>query len=184
MSARTSDWLLRQLPYGMLAEDFFVRFVSIFQTEAETLLQHADNMPYLADPDVTPTAMVRHLAQWLGMPGIDPSYPPDVQRRILRTSAAALQWRGTVTGLTALLELYAGGSVQVTEGGGVFHEGAAPEGPAWVVLEVESTGPLTERDFLALVLDEVPAHVHVEVRIGGRRAWPLLEQDDEGELAS
>ena len=184
MSGRSSDWLLRQLPYGMLSEDFFVRFVSIFQEEAGTLLQHAENLPYLADVDLTPTAMVRHMGEWLGLPGIDASYPPDAQRRILRTAAATLQWRGTVTGVTRMLELYSGGPVQVTEGGGVFHEGEAPDGPAWVVLEVESTGPLGERDLVALVLDEVPAQVHVEVRVAGRRVWPVLDEDVEEVRAS
>ena len=38
------DWLVNQLPGGLLAEDFFVRFVRIFQAQAETLLSHADNV--------------------------------------------------------------------------------------------------------------------------------------------
>ncbi|HWJ86124.1 MAG TPA: phage tail protein [Cellulomonas sp.] len=184
MTGRQSDWLVRQLPYGMQAEDFFVRFVSIFQEEAGTLLQHADNLPYLGDVDLTPPAMVRELAQWLGR-GIDPSYPEDVQRRILRTAATTLQWRGTATGLTRIVELYSGGPVHVSESGGVYAEGQAPDGPAWVVIEVESTGSLAEPDFLRLVLDEVPAHVHVEIRVADRRIWPVLSgAAEEGELAS
>lgn len=182
MTGRPADWLLRQLPYGMLSEDFFVRFVSIFQEQGGTLLQHADNLPYLADVDVTPTAMVRQMGHWLGMPGIDTSYPAATQRRILRTAAQTLQWRGTVRGLTHLLELYSGGPVHVIESGGVYGEGAAPDGPAWAVLEVDSTGPLSESDFLALVLDEVPAHVQVEVRVASRTVWPVLAE--EGEMAS
>lgn len=170
--SRPDDWLLRQLPQGMLAEDFFVRFVSIFQEEAGTLLAHADNLPYLAEIGLAPTAMIRQMARWLGLPGIDASYPPETQRRILRTAAATLQWRGTVSGLARLLELYSGGSVRISEGGGVFREGEAPEGPAWVVLDVDSTGPLGETDFLTLVLDEVPANVRAEVRVGGRQIWP------------
>ena len=184
MNARPSDWLLRQLPHGMLAEEFFVRFVSIFQEQAGTLLQHADNLPYLADIDLAPTQMVQEMARWLGLPGIDASYPPDTQRRILRTAAQTLQWRGTVAGLTRLLELYSGGLARVTDSGGVFAEGEAPDDVAWVVLEVESTGPLGEGDFLALVLDEVPAHVLVEVRVGGQRIWPVPAAEHEEELAS
>lgn len=173
MTGRPDDWLLRQLPQAMLAEDFFVRFVSIFQAEAGTLLAHADNLPYLAEIGLTPTAMVREMARWLGLPGIDASYSPEGQRRILRTAAATLQWRGTVRGLERLLELYSGGPVRISEGGGVFREGEAPAGPAWVRLEVESTGPLGEADFLTLVLDEVPAHVRTEVLVGGRQVWPV-----------
>ena len=183
MTGRPADWLLRQLPHGMLAEDFFVRFVSIFQAQAETLLQHADTLPYLVDVDLAPTEMVQEMAHWLGLPGIDESYPPQTQRRILRTASQTLQRRGTVTGLTRLLELYSGGPARVTDSGGVFAEGQAPDDVPWVVLEVGSTGPLAESDFLALVLDEVPAQVHVAVVVGGRRIWPAPVEQEE-ELAS
>lgn len=182
MTGRPEDWLVRQLPQGMLAEDFFVRFVSIFQEEAGTLLAHADNLPYLAEIGLTPTAMIRQMAHWLGLPGIDASFSPEAQRRILRTAAATLQWRGTRAGLERLLELYSGAPARIREGGGVFREGEAPDGRAWVVLEVDSTGPLGEADFLTLVLDEVPAAVRTEVRVGGRQIWPALPA--EGTIAS
>ena len=182
--SRDQDWLLRQLPLGMLSEDFFVRFVSIFQEQAGTLVAHADNLAHLADLRLTPPAMVRWMAQWLGLPGIDPEYSEAVQRRILATAAATLQLRGTTTGLTRLLELYSGGPVTVSEGGGVFEQGEAPVGPAWVVMEVPSTGLLEEADFLSLVLDEVPAHVHAEIWVAQRRIWPTPERLAEKELAS
>jgi phage tail-like protein len=181
---RPEDWLLRQLPAGMLSEDFFVRFVSIFQAQAGTLVAHADNLDHLADVQLTPPAMIRWMSQWLGLPGIDGGFGEDVQRRILTTAAQTLQWRGTATGLTAMLELYSGGPVSVTEGGGVFEQGAAPVGPAWVVLQVQSTGLYEEADFLSLVLDEVPAHVHAEIWVGQRRIWPTVEHLAERELAS
>lgn len=178
--SRHDDWLLNQLPAGMLTEDFFVRFVRIFQEQAGTLLAHADNLPYLADRTITPLAMVRWMSQWLGLSGIDDSFSDPVQRRILATAGATLQWRGTTKGLRLLLELFSGGPVTVSEGGGVFERGTAPVGPAWVVMEVQSTGLLEETDFLRLVLDEVPAHVHAEIWVGERRAWPLPERIAEG----
>lgn len=187
MTGRREDWLVRQLPQAMLAEDFFVRFVSLFQAQAETLVQHADNLEHLADRKLTPEPMIRYMSQWLGLPGIDGSFSPEAQRRILGTAAATLQWRGTRRGLVHLLELYSGGAVTVDEGGGVFEEGTAPAGDAWVSLGVESTGPLDEADFVRLVLDEVPAHVHVRIVVGGRTVWPVGAQSDdevEGELAS
>jgi len=182
--SRHEDWLLRQLPAAMLSEDFFVRFVSIFQEQAGTLVAHADNLAHLADVRLTPTEMVRWMAQWLGLPGIDPGYSEEAQRRILKTAAATLQWRGTTTALTRLLELYSGGAVTVSEGGGIFEQGEAPVGPAWVVMEVESTGLLEEADFLSLVLDEVPAHVHAEIWVAQRRVWPTPERLATKELAS
>jgi phage tail-like protein len=186
--SRREDWLVRQLPQAMLAEDFFVRFVSLFQAQAETLVQHADNLEHLADRQLTPGPMIRYMSQWLGLPGIDGSFADDAQRRILGTAAATLQWRGTRRGLVHLLELYSGGPVAVEEGGGVYEAGAAPTGAPWVRIAVQSTGPLEEADFVRLVLDEVPAHVRVEIAVAGRLVWPAGagEQDDEfeGELVS
>lgn len=171
-AGRRPDWLVDQLPTGMLAEDFFVRFVRIFQEQSETLLAHADNLPHLADPRVAPPEMIRYLAQWLGSPGIDDSYPETTQRAVLRTVARTLGWRGTRVALLALARLYSGGSARLTDGGGVFAPGEVPEQVAWVRLEVESTGPLSEQDFLTLILDEVPAHVHAEVIVAGEQVWP------------
>jgi hypothetical protein len=34
---------------------------------------------------------------------------------------------------------------------------------------------LTEEDFVEVVRDEVPAHVMVEMFVGGRRIWPVAD---------
>src|SRR4051794_41256825 len=96
--SRHDDWLLHQLPAAMLGEDFFVRFVRIFQEQAGTLLAHADNLPYLADQTITPLAMVRYMAQWLGLSGIDDSFSEPLQRRVFGTAGATPPWRGTAPG--------------------------------------------------------------------------------------
>lgn len=178
--ARGADWLVGQLPAGMLSDDFFVRFVRIFQAQAETLLAHADTLPHLADPQLAPPEMVRYMAGWLGGPGIDDSYSVTAQRRILQTFARTLPWRGTRRGLEMLLELFSGAPATIVDGGGVFAQGELPDDVARVRLEVASTGPLREDDFLALVLDELPAHVRVEIVIGDHRAWPRADTNDGG----
>ena len=53
---RREQWLLSQLPVGMVEDDFFVRFVSIFQDVATTLLDGADNIDNLVDVTVAPGA--------------------------------------------------------------------------------------------------------------------------------
>lgn len=173
-----AQWLVDQLPRGMTADDFFTRFVSIFQEQGGTLLAHAENLEHLADPTVTPTAMVRWMASWIGQEGIDESLPEPLQREILATGAAMLAWRGTRSGLQAFLELFSGGPAVVQDGGGVWREGEAPDDAAWVVMRVESTGLLPEADFVALVADEVPAHVRAELWVAGRRAWPSTPGGD------
>lgn len=170
--ARADDWLLAQLPAGMVAEDFFARFVRIFQAEAETLLAHADSLPHLADPRLAPPEMVRYLARWIGLPELDPGLPADVQRDVLTTGAAALPWRGTAHGLRLLLEGVTGGPAVVTDGGGVGTLEQVADDAAWVRLEVATAGRLTEDELYALVLAEVPAHVRVELVVAGRVVRP------------
>lgn len=170
--ARSKDWLVGQLPAGMLSEDFFVRFVRIFQEQAQTLLTHADSLPHLADPQLAPPEMVRYLARWLGAPGIDDSYDEATQRAVLATIARTLPWRGTRHALVELAQLYSGGPATIADGGGVFAQGRAPADAAWVRIEVAGTGSLLTEDFLALMLDELPAHVRAQIVVGGRQVWP------------
>lgn len=170
--ARRGDWLANQLPAGMLGDDFFLRFVRIFQAEAETLLTHADTLPHLADARLAPIEMVRYMARWLGTDGIDDSYGEAAQRAVLGMVARTLPWRGTRYALAQLLELYSEGPVTIVDGGGVYEEDRAPDDVAWVRLEVASTGRLPVEDFVALVLDEVPAHVRAEIVVAGARVWP------------
>ncbi len=59
---RRDDWLLGQLPMGMLEDDFFARFVGIFQEVATTYLDGVDNLENVVDVTVAPESVVR----WLG----------------------------------------------------------------------------------------------------------------------
>lgn len=172
---RSEDWLLNQLPVGMFESDFFIRFVSIFQTVAGTLLEDADNVDHLANVSVAPDAMVRWLGSWIGTQSIDPSLPEELQRRIVASAAATLTWRGTVSGLQRFLELISGGPAEVEDGGGVWRDGDAPADTAWVRMTVQSTGWMDEADFVELVRDEIPAHVYPELYVGQRRIWPAEE---------
>jgi phage tail-like protein len=168
---RSAHWMLNQLPVGMLDGDFFVRFVSIFQELGSTLLENADNVDNLVDLSVSPDTMVRWLASWIGVDAIDPSLPHELQRRIVRSSAQTLTWRGTAAGLRRFLELASGGPAEVTDGGGVWRDGEAPDDSAWVRMTVESIGWMPEPDFVELVRDEVPAHVRAELHVGSRCIW-------------
>jgi phage tail-like protein len=169
--ARSADWMLNQLPVGMLESDFFVRFVSIFQEIGSSLIADADNIDNVADLSVTPEAMIPWLGSWIGVDSVDPSLPPELQRRIVESAADTIAWRGTVQGLTRFLELTSDGPVEVTDGGGVWRDGDAPADTAWVKVRIESTGWLPESDFIALIRDEIPAHVRAELYVGERLIW-------------
>ena len=169
---RRDDWLLAQLPVGMVEDEFFVRFVSIFQDVATTLLEGADNMDYVADVTVAPDPMVRWLGTWIGSDAIDPALPVEAQRRRVRIAARTLAWRGTRRGLVEFAELLSGHPVVVRDTGGVYSEGRAPRDPSRVIVTVHSTGGMPDADFAHLLRDEIPAHVYAEIFVGPRRIWP------------
>ncbi|SDO43385.1 phage tail protein domain-containing protein [Nakamurella panacisegetis] len=166
---RDPQWMINQLPVGMLQSDFFVRFVSIFQELGSKLLDDADLVQHVPDASVTPVPMISHLASWIGVDNIDVSLPEPLQRVILASSAKALARRGTVDGLRGYLEMLSGGPAEVVDGGGVWAEGGAPRDVAWVRMTVHGTGHLSEDEFVAMVRDEVPAHVRAELWVDVRR---------------
>jgi phage tail-like protein len=168
---RSAQWMLDQLPVGMLESEFFARFVSIFQEVGTTLLEDADNLEHVSNISVTPTPFVRWLGSWIGAAALDPSLDEHLQRRIVGASARMLTWRGTARGLHTFLELVCGEAVEMVDGGGIWREGEAPADTAFLRVRVRSTGWMSERDFIALIRDEVPAHVRAELWIGDRLAW-------------
>jgi len=174
---RRSDWLLSQLPMGMLDDDFFVRFVSLFEEVATSYLEGADNIPNVVDVDVAPPELVRWLGSWIGMPPLDSSLAEDLQRRLVSTASAILAWRGTRQGLEQFLAVVTGGQVEVEENGGIGREGTLGDRPPFVRMRVDSIGWLSDADFVALVRDEVPANVTYELFVGDRRLWPATEAE-------
>ena len=156
---RPDDWLVGQLPVGMLEDDLLVRLVRGFQAVADTIVEGVDNIDAAADVTVAPPPMVRFLGRWVGLDLLDESTPEDVQRRMGRSWGDVLAWRGTARGLRMLLELVSGAPVDIDDGGGVYRAGESPSTPAVVRVRVRRPGWLTEDDLQAVVADEVPIHV-------------------------
>jgi phage tail-like protein len=173
---RHPQWLINQLPVGMLQSDFFVRFVSIFQELGTALMEDADLVQHIPDGTVTPVPMISHLASWIGVDTIDRSLPERQQRVILASSSRALAHRGTVQGLKGYLEMLSGTEAEVVDGGGVWPEDGAPQDYAWVRMTVAGTGHLSEDEFVAMVRDEIPAHVRAELWIDVRRVMSTVEE--------
>jgi phage tail-like protein len=169
---RRDDWLLQQLPVGMVEDEFLVRFVSIFQEVTETVYHQIDNLPHMFDVTIAPSSMVRMLGRWIGLDWVDPSLPDGLQRQIVRAYFSILSQRGTRRGMQHLLEVISGAPAEVDDDGGVFPEGESPDDPAHVRLRVETSGWATEADLLRIVRSELPASVTFELFVGGRRIWP------------
>lgn len=189
---RRTDWLLNQLPMGMLDDDFFVRFISMFQEVASTLLADADNIPNTVDVTVAPPELVRYLGSWLGISAIDPSLPEELQRRLVRRASHTLAWRGTRRGLEGFLEVVTGAPAEVEDSGRILRQsieapstnGAVPQAGVerTVTIRVHSLGWLTPEDFVTLVADEIPANVSWSLYLDDRQLWPRPQPASETTL--
>lgn len=167
------NWLVDQLPVGMLEDDFLVRFTSIFQDVADTLVDSVDAIDAAADLSVAPEEFVRWLGSWINAyphPGEAAQGSGDHRERAwIRAQAGALTGRGTRSSLQLMLqELCGDRPVRVTDGGGVYPEGQCPAGdPAWVRVELPAITEVAPTDLLDLIRAEVPVHVAVELVVDG-----------------
>jgi phage tail-like protein len=169
---RRDDWLIWQLPVGMTDDDFFVRFVTIFQRMADTVLDQVDTLPHMFDPTVAPDNMVRQMAEWFGVEWIDSSLEDRHQRQLVLGYADLIRWRGTKIGLRKLLVLLTGGAVEVQDSGGVFAKEEAPGGPPHVRLDVQNAGWNKVDDLIRIIRAELPATVTFDLWVGADQVWP------------
>lgn len=172
---RRDDWLLWQLPVGMTDDDFFVRFVTIFQRIADSVFDQIDALPHMFDPTVAPDNMVRQMAEWFGVDWVDSSLDEGLQRQIVIGYADLIQWRGTKIGLRKLLGLLTGGPVEVQDSGGVFPKEEAPGGPPHVRLDVQNAGWNKIDDLIRIVRAELPATVTFDMWVGAEQVWPRAD---------
>jgi phage tail-like protein len=167
-------------------DDFFRRFVGIFQEVATSYVEAADGVEHVADPMVAPAPLLPWLGSWLGTNVIDPSLDVDTQRRLVAAAGQTLAWRGTRRGLTEWLHVLTGGPVLIDDPGGVHREGEAPVQAPIVRVRVISTGWLPEDEFVELVRAELPAHVGLELFVGDRLVTtppePAPEPEPDGAL--
>lgn len=170
-----AGWLVGQLPVGMRDDDMLVRFTTIFERLGATLRAGADGVEHVADPTVTSPAMLAYLGRWLGYDVLDERLSTDRQRRIIAALGTNLPRRGTAAGLSMLLRAVTAGPVVVEDPGAIVDCDQTLPSSGPVVVRVTSTGHLREHELLALIRDEVPAHLHLELVID-----PDLDHEDGG----
>jgi phage tail-like protein len=166
-------WLVGQLPVGMRDDDLLVRLTTIFERVGATLRAGADATELVADHRVTSAAMLQYLSTWTGLSVLDPELPVLRQRAVVRAISRSVPRRGTVAALRTLLEAITEAPVEILEPGGVFREGEAPDHDGRIEVRVRGTGHLTSEELVALVRDEVPAHLALRLVVlgeGGDRA--------------
>lgn len=169
------------MPAPFAEDGFLRRFLGIFDELSQSVQLGVDGLEHLADPSVAPPVLVRWLGGWLGVESIDPSAPELRQRALVIALGRLLWFRGTTTGIEGLLELLTGGTVDVTDSGGVFARGSAPAvNPRMVWVHVHRAGRASDEHLLAVVRSEIPVDVSFELRVGDRLVWPPARRGRSG----
>jgi len=159
-------WLVEQLPRTMATDPVLRDLVTAFEQVADTVRERIDSIEHQVDTGLASPEMLQYLGMWLGVE-LEPTDPPEYRRSLVREVGRLLGWRGTRYGVESLLEAATGARVTVTDTGGVYgHRDAIPPVDAVVVVQMDHTGHLTERQVLGFLQSELPlgARVRLDVR--------------------
>ena len=176
-------WLVDQLPRVMSSDPVLHDLVLAFEEVADTVRERIDNIEYQMDTGLASPEMLQFLGSWLGVE-LEPTDPAEYRRSMVREVGRLLGWRGTRFGVEALLEAATGARVTVTDNGGVYgHNDTIPPADPVVVVQMDHTGHLTERQVLGFLQSEMPlgAQIQLDVRFAPQpargRARPVASDE-------
>jgi phage tail-like protein len=111
------DWL-RRIPKTFSRDpvdaEFLRRYLAIFHGLVNELENRAAHREFLLDPFGTPEDMLPWLASFLGLT-LDDRWSVSARRTLIAEAATLLRYRGTIKGLSRLLEIYLGEPVILLE---------------------------------------------------------------------
>ncbi len=111
------DWL-RRLPKVYSRDeaiaDFLRRFLGLFEGELRDIDLRAAFRHVLLDPQAAPRDTLPWLAGFIGMV-LDERWPESAKREMIQQGVWLFRYRGTVPGLSRLLEIYLGREVIIIE---------------------------------------------------------------------
>ena len=111
------DWL-RRLPRVYSRDeaiaDFLRRFLGLFEGELRDIDLRAAFRHVLLDPRAAPHDTLPWLAGFIGMV-LDERWPETARRKLIEQGVWLFRYRGTVQGLSRLLEIYLGHAVVIIE---------------------------------------------------------------------
>ncbi|MCW2594891.1 MAG: repeat domain protein, partial [Jatrophihabitans sp.] len=106
------------LPAVYQEDEFTMRFVGGLDDVLAPILTTLDCLIDYFDPALTPTDFLDWLATWVGIE-LDESWAIERRRAAVATAVEMYRMRGTISGLRANLEVLSGGTVEITDSGGV-----------------------------------------------------------------
>jgi phage tail-like protein len=149
----------------MAADPVLRGFVTAFEETADTVRERIDSIEHQVDAGLATPEMLEFVASWLGVE-LEPTDPLEYRRMLVGAVGRLLGWRGTRYGVEALLAAATGSRVTVTDGGGVYgqRDTVPPPDPV-VVVHLNHTGHLTERQVLGFLQAEVPLGAQIQLDV-------------------
>ena len=140
---------LAHLPSIFQESDFLGRMLLIYEAIWEPLEQRQEHVAMYFSPTTCPAELLPWIASWLNLE-LDAHWPERRRRELLHEAMQLYRWRGTRYGLTRMLEICTGQSVQIAED---------PERPYVFRITMPQYSDVS-RDFVErLVRAHKPAHV-------------------------
>lgn len=128
------------------------------------VLSTLDCLPAYLDPATAPADLVEWLAGWVGVV-IAPAMPDARRRQIVAAAARLYVWRGTLTAIRVIVEVYSGQTPEISESGGTSWS-ADPRArlpghdePELVVRLRAASQDIDETKLATVIGAFVPAHV-------------------------
>ena len=181
-SVRLQSSYLEHLPALYRDDEFMGQFLFIFESILKPVEKTVDNLALYFDPLMTPESLLRWLASWVDLT-LDPTWPIERRRELVRAAAELYRWRGTKLGLTEYLRIYTGSVPEISEhipGMRLSHEtklgidtqlGSSGEGHHFTVnLELDGNGEINVDTVRAIIEAQKPAHTAYTLQIRRRTA--------------
>jgi phage tail-like protein len=164
------------LPSLYQEDDFAQRFLSAFDAALAPIFATLDNLNAYLDPWLAPEDFLDWLGSWFGL-ALDEAWSVERRRALVANAFEFYRMRGTSNGLKAHVEVFTGGTVEITDTGGLATSSTAgapfPGSPNFAVLvrvEVDDPTSMNMARLEALVAAAKPAHVTHKIQVVKRAA--------------
>jgi phage tail-like protein len=164
------------LPSLYQEDDFAQRFLSAFDAALAPIFTTLDNLNAYMDPWLAPEDFLDWLGSWFGL-ALDEAWSVERRRALVANAFEFYRMRGTCKGLKAHVEVFTGGTVEISDTGGLATSttaGAAfPGSPNFAVLvrvQVDDPAAVNMVRLEALVAAAKPAHLTHKIQVVKRAA--------------
>jgi phage tail-like protein len=106
--------LLDYLPAVYREDPLMRQFLLIFEDILDPLENTVDNLALYFDPLLVPESLLPWLGAWVDL-ALDPGWPLERRRMLVKNAAELYRWRGTRRGLAEYLKIYSGVEPQIIE---------------------------------------------------------------------